>query len=111
MTSNVCLEKKACTSLPGLFAERALATKGKGSGLQEQRLARDRAARGSAAETGSGAISGRGSHLAVRQQEWSRGMLPSVAAYSGADRDLAMEPHSAVGPLQLRFSPYAFNGG
>ncbi|XP_025150028.1 proteasome subunit beta type-1 isoform X2 [Bubalus kerabau] len=38
-------------------------------------------------------------------------MLSSVAAYSGAGRDLAMEPHSSVGPLQLRFSPYAFNGG
>nr|XP_005908738.2 PREDICTED: proteasome subunit beta type-1 [Bos mutus] len=69
------------------------------------------AAGGSAAETGSGTISGRGSHLAVRQQERSHGILSSVAAYSGAGRDLAMEPHSSVGPLQLRFSPYAFNGG
>ena len=41
----------------------------------------------------------------------SHGMLSSVAAYSGAGQDLAMEPHSSVGPLQLRFSPYAFNGG
>lgn len=62
-------------------------------------------------EAGSGAISGGGRHLAVRQQKRSSGMLSSVAAYSGPGRDPDMEPHSAVGPLQLRFSPYAFNGG
>ncbi|XP_070952247.1 proteasome subunit beta type-1 isoform X2 [Macaca nemestrina] len=38
-------------------------------------------------------------------------MLSSVAMYSAPGRDLGMEPHGAAGPLQLRFSPYAFNGG
>lgn len=37
-------------------------------------------------------------------------MLSSAAASWGPRRDLGMEPHSA-GPVQLRFSPYAFNGG
>lgn len=51
-----------------------------------------------------------GRHLAVRQQERVSAMLSSAAVSWGAGRDLAMEPHS-VGPVQLRFSPYAFNGG
>ncbi|KAL0622816.1 Proteasome subunit beta type-1 [Plecturocebus cupreus] len=38
-------------------------------------------------------------------------MLSSTAVCSGPGRNLEMEPHSAAGPLQLRFSPYAFNGG
>uniref|UniRef100_A0A2K6FEN8 Proteasome subunit beta type-1 n=1 Tax=Propithecus coquereli TaxID=379532 RepID=A0A2K6FEN8_PROCO len=38
-------------------------------------------------------------------------MLSSAATFSGPGRDQWMEPHSAAGPLQLRFSPYAFNGG
>uniref|UniRef100_G3RUG3 Proteasome subunit beta n=1 Tax=Gorilla gorilla gorilla TaxID=9595 RepID=G3RUG3_GORGO len=38
-------------------------------------------------------------------------MLSSTAMYSAPGRDLGMEPHRAAGPLQLRFSPYVFNGG
>jgi hypothetical protein len=68
---------------------------------------RDREAEGG---TGSGATSGRRRHLAVRQQEKSA-MLSSAATSWGPDRELGMESHLAAGPIQWRFSPYAFNGG
>uniref|UniRef100_A0ABI7YWB6 Proteasome 20S subunit beta 1 n=1 Tax=Felis catus TaxID=9685 RepID=A0ABI7YWB6_FELCA len=38
-------------------------------------------------------------------------MLSTAAGCWGPGRDLAVEPHSAAGPLEMRFSPYAFNGG
>ncbi|XP_021572991.1 proteasome subunit beta type-1 isoform X3 [Carlito syrichta] len=38
-------------------------------------------------------------------------MSSSALLYAGPGRDLGMEPHGAAGPLSLRFSPYAFNGG
>ncbi|XP_059555760.1 proteasome subunit beta type-1 [Myotis yumanensis] len=37
-------------------------------------------------------------------------MMSSAAVSWGPGRELAMEPRGA-GPVQLRFSPYAFNGG
>nr|XP_042117885.1 proteasome subunit beta type-1 isoform X2 [Peromyscus maniculatus bairdii] len=50
-----------------------------------------------------------GGHFAVRQQEF--GAMLSTAAHRDPDRELAMGPHGSAGPVQLRFSPYAFNGG
>ncbi|XP_001499422.1 proteasome subunit beta type-1 [Equus asinus] len=38
-------------------------------------------------------------------------MLSSAARLPCSGRDPALEPHGAAGPVQLRFSPYAFNGG
>ena len=35
----------------------------------------------------------------------------STAAYRDVERELGMGPHGSAGPVQLRFSPYAFNGG
>ncbi|XP_043448756.1 proteasome subunit beta type-1 isoform X2 [Prionailurus bengalensis] len=38
-------------------------------------------------------------------------MLSTAAGCWGPGRDRAVEPHGAAGPLEMRFSPYAFNGG
>lgn len=38
-------------------------------------------------------------------------MLSSVASYPGRGRDPALQPDCVAGPVQQRFSPYAFNGG
>uniref|UniRef100_Q6PDW4 Proteasome subunit beta n=1 Tax=Rattus norvegicus TaxID=10116 RepID=Q6PDW4_RAT len=35
----------------------------------------------------------------------------STAAYRDPDRELVMGPQGSAGPVQMRFSPYAFNGG
>lgn len=48
-------------------------------------------------------------HFAVRQQEL--GAMLSTAAYRDPDRELVMGPQGSAGPVQMRFSPYAFNGG
>lgn len=50
-----------------------------------------------------------GGHLAVRQQE--SGAMLAMNAYRRFDRELALEPQGSAGPVKMRFSPYAFNGG
>lgn len=38
-------------------------------------------------------------------------MWSAAVMSAGPGRDLPLEPHAGAGPVQLRFSPYAFNGG